>query len=58
MIRSSVVLPHPDGPSSETNSLAWTSRSMSSSTVMAPSAVAEALREVADLDADRTPVDR
>ena len=36
MIRSSVDLPQPDGPISETNSPGWTSRSMPSSASTSP----------------------
>ena len=47
MIRSSVVLPEPDGPSSATNSPVATLRLTSRSAVNAPNV----LRDVADFDA-------
>ena len=36
MARSSVVLPHPDGPRKQTNSPSWISSEMSSRAVKAP----------------------
>ena len=52
MMRSSVVLPEPDGPSSATSSPAGTSRLTSSSAVNAPNALARRL----DLDAHVRPL--